>query len=126
MTWVTNSERSISAEISPVKAPLFSALMFWAPSLRLMPPMALPTLSSAVNGGHSTMSTEPSRPISAAMSLVRAAPSAAVLFIFQLPAISLRRIMGVGVGMGYPRQRAGRKARPAILGFEERHTWEHL
>ena len=94
MTWVAKNARSIGAEISPVNAPLASKCMFWAPSFRVEPSRALATLSRAVNGGQTTTSTSVCLPMRLTVSWTSATASAAVLFIFQLPAMSfLRRIM---------------------------------
>src|ERR1019366_4186730 len=108
MTCVAKRARSIGAETSPVKAPLGSGCRFWAPSFTIEPSRVRPTASSAVNGGHTTMSTSGTLPMSETSSAASAAPSAGVLFIFQLPAMSFLRNMG----------------KSSV--FEIRHAGEHL
>src|ERR1019366_6133095 len=88
--------------------------MFWAPSLTREPSTASETDSSAVNGGHTTMSTSDCLPAAWTISSARATASADVLFIFQLPAMSFFRVM-VGVPFG-----------AAGSGFEERDARKDL
>ena len=85
---MTKSSRSIGAEISPVNAPLSSGCMFCAPSFTTVPSSTRLTPSRAVNGGQTTTSTSFRLPTIPTMSRTRAAASAVVLFIFQLPTIS--------------------------------------
>ena len=91
MTCVANSERSIGAEISPVNAPFASGCMFCAPSFTVEPSRALPTASSEVNGGHTTISTSLILPVAATISFTSETASPFVLFIFQFPAMSFLR-----------------------------------
>jgi hypothetical protein len=58
--------------------------------------IALDTDSSAVNGGHTTMSTSFTFTSSIFRSLTNASASATVLFIFQLPAIISFRSLFIG------------------------------
>ena len=75
------------AAISPVYAPKLCSLMFCAPSRMLESEIALDTSPSAVNGGHTTMSTSLMFAVSSFKSRTRLSASATVLFIFQLPAM---------------------------------------
>src|ERR1035437_2393020 len=87
MTKRTENSLSIPAQISPVNAPKFCPLIFCAPSRRFESRMTFDTDSSAVNGGQMTMSTSLILANFSLRLLTNASASAAVLFIFQLPAI---------------------------------------
>ena len=90
MTYSTPISVSISAEISPVKAPDFSKWQFCAPTLMLEPFAASSTVSRLVKGTQATTS----QPASATMGFMASMSSLAsgrVLFIFQLPAITALR-----------------------------------
>src|SRR5947207_15815791 len=72
--------------------------MFCAPTLIVEPSTAPATRSSAVNGGQMTTSTSDCLPMDMTSSPASATPSALVLFIFQLPAMSfLREVIGEGL-----------------------------
>src|ERR1041385_3817907 len=67
--------------------------MVWAPRRMLVLSTALDTSLSAVNGGHTTISTSLMFASSRLSPLTRSIASATVLFIFQLPAmINLRAL----------------------------------
>src|SRR5260370_10121315 len=82
----------MTGEISPVNAPSTSWCMFWAARPIPQPATASATATSAVAGGPSTTSRLASAsPRPARTSRARRPASAAVLYIFQLPARSGRR-----------------------------------
>src|SRR5438876_602757 len=94
ITYVQPESSSICGDTSPVKAPSFSKWQFWAPSATGEPLSASATVSSQGNGGHrTTVAAVPAgrRFITSATSAI--APARAV-FIFQLPATILRRMIG--------------------------------
>src|SRR5699024_1494099 len=85
------------AEISPVKAPLFSKCTFSAPTWMLVPRHSSTALHRLVNGVQITTS-QPAFFTAGTSSPMRAAASVAVLFIFQLPAImALRFALFIGL-----------------------------
>ena len=87
ITYSTPISLSISAEISPVNAPLFLKWQFSAPTLILVPLVNSSAVSRLVYG---TQMITP-QVLSAAMglsALISSAASALFLFIFQLPAIT--------------------------------------
>src|SRR5438067_1121175 len=77
---------SITAAISPVKAPTLFGLMSCAPSRILESRIAFETSLSAVNGGQTTMSASLMFANSSLRLRTRSSASATVLFIFQFPA----------------------------------------
>src|SRR5688572_11398366 len=105
-TWVHPASLSISAETSPVNAPSRAKCMFWPPTLTAVPLTASATAWSAVAGGKTITSGLPGRS-PAAISRASAAPALAVLYIFQLPAMSFRLIYSASslarwLGQGSP------------------------
>ena len=90
MTYSTPRSTSMSALISPVKAPLFSKWTFSAPTWMLVPLVFSTAVTRLVKGVQ--MTTSQPAPATAGMSSsMSAAASVAVLFIFQLPAITALR-----------------------------------
>ena len=86
MTYSTPRSTSISALISPVKAPDFSKWTFSAPTWMLVPLVLATAVTRSVNGVQMTTSQAASFTAGISSS-TRTAASEAVLFIFQLPAI---------------------------------------
>ena len=85
-TYCAPTALSMSAEISPVKAPLFSQCMFCAPTLMLLPLAAAATATRSTNGTQTTTSHWASATLDLSAS-TSSAPSQGSLFIFQLPAM---------------------------------------
>src|SRR5882724_4532401 len=82
----------MGAETSPVKAPSLLQETFW-PAMAMLEPFAASTaVRIAVNGGATTMS-QCSAPVTSGRNEEKnARVSASVLYIFQLPAITRRRM----------------------------------
>ena len=87
MTYSTPQALSISAEISPVKAPLFAQWQFSAPIFTFVPFVASSAAAMSTYGTHATTS-QPASLTRGVMALSSSVASAGVLFIFQLPAIT--------------------------------------
>src|SRR5262249_965339 len=84
----------MSAATSPVNAPSLLQETFWPPIATLLPFAASTAVEIAVNGGAITMSQCLQSPTSGRNAEKNARVSASVLNIFQLPAITGRRIAG--------------------------------
>src|ERR1700733_990123 len=80
------------AETSPVKAPSFSQWRFWAEMQMLFPFTDSTAAGIAVNGGAITMSQWAALATSGVKAEKKLRGSACVLYIFQFPAITGRRI----------------------------------
>ena len=92
MIWLAPASLSISAEMSPVWAPLAAAWQFWPPTRTPLPFTALAMPISSVAGGQirTSRSVQPACFTPSATPPASARASAARPFIFQLPAISGR------------------------------------
>src|SRR5688500_9880322 len=86
---------SISAEISPVKAPDGSAWQSWAPIAIFDPSTSLANIIKRVAGGQIVRSTLADRSAAPCKILPSSAVESASPFIFQLPATSGRRVDAV-------------------------------
>src|SRR5712692_8403935 len=82
----------MGAETSPVKAPSLLQETFWLAMAMLEPFAASTAVDSAVNGGAITMSQCFATATSGRNEEKNARVSASVLYIFQLPAITRRRM----------------------------------
>src|SRR6267378_2496916 len=92
MTWRQPASASMGAETSPVNAPSLLQETFW-PAMAMLEPFASSTaVCIAVNGGATTMSQCSAAATSGRNEEKNARVSASVLYIFQLPAITRRRI----------------------------------
>ena len=89
-TYSTPRSVSMSALISPVKAPDFSKWTFSAPTWMLVPLVISTAVTRSVKGTQMTTS-QPASLTAGISSLMRALASVAVLFIFQLPAMMALR-----------------------------------
>src|SRR5690242_2289087 len=124
----------MTVAISPVYAPTLCSLMFCAPSRRFELSISFETSESAVNGGHTTMSTSFTPESSSLRSRTRSTASATVLFIFQLPAMMSLRCLFMIRWLTVVRQRrdAGKGAAfeefqaGAAAGAHERHAIAEL
>ena len=118
MTYSTPSSTSISALISPVKAPFAAQCTFSAPTLMLVPAVASTAAARSVYGVQMTTSHAASL-TSGIRSATSAFVCATVLFIFQLPAmIGLRIIFSFLIVFSLLR-RGGRRG---ISVLSERHA----
>ena len=90
ITYSTPISASISAEISPVKAPLFAQWQFSAPTCMLVPSHRESAVSRLVYGTHRTTSQAASFTIGAS-SVISFFAALRSLFIFQLPATTALR-----------------------------------
>ena len=96
MTYSTPISFSIAPEISPVYAPLSAQWMFWAPTLTLDPFRISTAVARLVKVGQTAISHLPANWAREAFRAeASSAVSAAVLFIFQLPAIKILRAIMV-------------------------------
>src|SRR5580700_6417623 len=82
----------MGAEISPVKAPSLLQETFWPPMVMLVDLAASAAAEIAVYGGATTISQCVDFATSGVKAEKKARVSAMVLYIFQLPAITRRRI----------------------------------
>src|SRR5712692_6715372 len=82
----------MGAETSPVKAPSLLQETFWPAMATLEPFAASTAVEMAVNGGATTMSQCFAAATSGRNEEKNARVSASVLYIFQLPAITRRRM----------------------------------
>src|SRR5215472_16098795 len=82
----------MAAETSPVKAPSLLQEAFWPEMAMLVFFAASTAVEMAVNGGAMTMSQCLEFVTSGVRALKKARVSASVLYIFQLPAITRRRM----------------------------------
>src|SRR6266853_5121787 len=82
----------MGAETSPVKAPSLLQETFWPAVATLEPFAASTAVEIAVNGGATTMSQCFAFETSGRKEEKKARVSASVLYIFQLPAITRRRM----------------------------------
>ena len=91
ITYSAPASRSISAEISPVKAPLASKWTFCAPILTQVP-FAASTAGMRSTAGTQRTTSHPFLPaVSSAVFATAAFASEGVMFIFQLPAMMTLR-----------------------------------
>ncbi len=91
MTAVAPASASISAAMSPVKAPLASAWQSWPPIVTGEPFAASASAATSVAGGQTITSALAASAAAPATILPNSAADAASPFIFQLPATSGRR-----------------------------------
>src|SRR5271169_894044 len=82
----------MGAETSPVKAPSLLQETFWPAMAMLVPFAASTAVESAVKGGATTMSQCLEFATSGVKAEKKARVSASDLYIFQLPAITRRRM----------------------------------
>src|SRR5260370_32687406 len=93
MTYRQPASASMGAETSPVNAPSLLQETFW-PAMAMQEPFAASTaVRIAVDGGVTTMSQCAAPVTSGRNEEKNARVSASVLYIFQLPAITRRRMM---------------------------------
>ena len=97
MTWLAPASFSISADTSPVWAPLALAWQFWPPTRSPLPRAASAIAATSVDGGQTSnsRSLQPACFTPAATSLTSARASARRPFIFQFPAISGRLVRAI-------------------------------
>src|SRR6187551_2924954 len=94
MAAYTPSSRSIGGDTSPVKGPSFAQWTFCAPTAISLSASPVTAAARDVKGGKTEMSTLPASPSTRRLSeLQNSAVSLVVLFIFQLPAISMGSIL---------------------------------
>src|SRR6267378_3405720 len=92
MTQRQPASASMGSDTSPVKAPSLLQETFW-PAMAMLEPFAASTAADiAVNGGATTMSQCFAPVTSGRNEEKNARVSASVLYIFQLPAITRRRM----------------------------------